>query len=271
VAPRFVTEAEPVTRARSVVLHTAVATAVTYALYLLIARTHRDEITGFASALVSATGAAALIWAYAGLLLGLIVGTKVPRAVVRQRHRLLAWHRHLNLTVIGLMIAHIAAFALGTPGGSWLVALVPQTSQVSKLGYTLGVLSLYGAVVLGPSYYLRRRLGPRVWLVAHQFAALVYALALWHALVLGPHVRSAGPWRVTVWLAQIPLLALLALRLWRPRRPADRMDARLRNPRYGLPRYAVLRVAATTGVVTAGVIVLFVALSAVSPGLRTGR
>ena len=191
-------------RVRSVVLHTAVAAAVTWALYLLIARTHRDEITGFASALVSATGAAALIWSYAGLLLGLVIGTKVPRTIVRQRHRLLTWHRQLNLTVIGLMIAHIMAFTLGAPGGSWLVALVPQTSQVSKLGYTLGVLSLYGAVLLGPSYYLRRRLGARVWLVAHQFAALVYALALWHALALGPHVRAAGPWRIAVWVAQIP-------------------------------------------------------------------
>jgi sulfoxide reductase heme-binding subunit YedZ len=239
--------------------------------YVLIARTHRDEITGFASALVSATGATALAWSYAGLLIGLVVGTKVPRSIVRQRHRLLSWHRRLNLTVIGLMIAHVAAFALGTPGGSWLVALVPQTSQVAKLGYTLGVLSLYGAVVLGPSYYLRRRLGPRVWLVAHQFAALVYALALWHALVLGPHVRAAGPWRAAVWVAQVPLLALFALRLWQPRRPADRVDARLRNPRYGLPRYTALRVAATTGIVTAALVVLFVALSALSPGLPTGR
>jgi hypothetical protein len=147
------------------------------------------------------------------------------------------------------------------------VALVPQTSQVSQLGYTLGVLSLYGAVVLGPSYYLRRRLGPRVWLVAHQFAALVYALALWHALALGPHVRATGPWRTLVWVAQIPLLGLLALRRWQPRRPADRMDARLRNPRYRLARYAVLRIAATTGVVTAGIVVLYVALTAAGPGL----
>lgn len=256
---------------RATVLHTAVAALVTYATYRLIADTHRDEITGFASALVSATGATALAWSYAGLLLGLVVGTKVPKVVVRQRHRFLTWHRQLNLTVIGLMVAHIAAFALGTPGGSWLVALVPQTSQVSTLGYTLGVLSLYGAVVLGPSYYLRRRLGPRVWLVAHQLAALVYAVALWHALLLGPHVRAAGPWRVVVWVAQLPLLGLLALRLWQPRRPGDRFDARLRNPRYARARYAALRIAATTGIVTTAVVVLYVALSAVSPGLPTGR
>ena len=83
--------------------------------------------------------------------------------------------------------------------------------------------------------------------------------------MLGPHVRAAGPWRAVVWVAQVPLLALFALRLWQPRRPADRVDARLRNPRYALPRYAVLRVAATTGIVTAVVVVLFVALSALSP------
>ncbi len=63
-------------RAVAFVLHTAVAAVVTYATYLLVARTHRDEITGFASALVSATGATALAWSYAGLLLGLVVGTQ---------------------------------------------------------------------------------------------------------------------------------------------------------------------------------------------------
>jgi sulfoxide reductase heme-binding subunit YedZ len=253
-------------------LHALVAAAATYLLYLLIAGTGHADIMGSASALVSASGAAALLWSYAGLVIGLLVGTRLPKPLVRNRHRLLAWHRRLNLTVIGLMIAHIAAFAIGTPGGSWLVALVPQTSPVASVGYTVGVLSLYGAVVLGPSYYLRRRLGPRVWLVAHQFAALVYALALWHALALGPNVRSDGPWRVALWVAQIPVIALFAARLWQPRRPADRMDARLRNPRYGQARFAVLRVSATTGVLLAALVILSVALAAVSPGLHaSGR
>jgi hypothetical protein len=250
---------------RSVAVHLLVAALATYA----VDRTLVGDggTAGSGAALVSASGATALAWSYAGLLLGLLVGTRLPRSLVRHRHRMLGWHRRLNLTVIGLMATHVAAFALGTPGASWVVALVPQTSAVSSFGYTLGVLSLYGAVVLGPSYYLRRRLGPHVWLVAHQLAALVYALALWHALALGPHVRVAGPWRVVVWVAQLPLLALFALRLWRPRRPSDRMDARLRSPRYRRPRYAVLRVAATSGVLIAAVVVLFVALSAIGPGL----
>ncbi len=240
----------------------------TYGVYRLIRGDGRADVMGSASALVSATGAIALLWSYAGLLLGLLVGTRLPRTVVRQRHRLLALHRRLNLTVVGLMVAHVAAFAIGTPGGSWLVALVPQASPVASLGYTVGVLSLYGALVLGPTYYLRRRLGPHVWLVAHQFAALVYALALWHALALGPNVRADGPWRVALWLCQLPVLVLFAVRLWQPRRPADRMDARLRNPRYGRRRFVVLRVAASTGVLTSALVVLCVALAAIGPGLH---
>jgi len=219
--------------------------------------------------LISVTGGAALAGSYVGLLVGLLIGTHLPRALVRQRHRLLAVHRWLNLTVIALMVAHLSVFAIGS-GGSWLVALVPGTSGVTSFAFTLGVLSLYGAVLLGPSYYVRRRLGPRLWLVAHQFAALVYALGLWHALELGPHLRASGPWRVSLWVLQLPLLALFALRLWQPRRPADRMDARLRNPRYRLPRYAILRMAATSGIVGAVLVVLYVALSAASPGLTAG-
>lgn len=252
---------------RSVTVHLLVAGVATYAVDRLLVRDGGRVMAGPGAPLVSASGATALGWSYAGLLVGLLVGTHLPKSLVRHRQRLLGWHRRLNLTVIGLMGVHVAAFALGTPGASWVVALVPQASAVSSLGYTLGVLSLYGAIVLGPSYYLRHRLGRHVWLVAHQLAALVYALALWHALALGPHVRAAGPWRSVVWVAQVPLLALFALRLWRPRRPSDRMDARLRSPRYRQPRYAVLRVAATSGVLIAAVVVLFVALSAIGPGL----
>jgi predicted ferric reductase len=254
------------------VRHVLVAAAATAGVDAWIAGSGHAERMGSGVALLSATGVTALLWSYAGLVLGLAVGMRLPRRLLVLRRPSLAWHRRINLTVVGLMLAHITAFALLTPGGSWLVALVPQQAPIDALAYTVGVLSLYGAILLGPSYYLRRRLGPRVWLVAHQFAALVYALALWHALALGPDVRADGPWRSLLWIAQAPLIVLLALRLRRPRRVSDRVDVRLHHPHYAAARYAVLRNAATAGVILAGFIILTVALSAINPGLHaTGR
>ena len=99
--------------------------------------------------------------------------------------------------------------------------------------------------------------------MAHQFAALVYALALWHALVLGPHVQRPA----RAGLGPTALLALLALRRGGPATGSTPGCA----IRVTAGRYAVLRVAATSGIVATAVVVLYVALSAVSPGLPTGR
>src|SRR6478609_4111942 len=73
------------------------------------------------------------------------------------------------------IVALVWVFAVGMPGGSLLVAFVPGISGPQSLGYTLGVLALYLALVLGPTYYLRDLIGRRTWLLAHQLAALSYA------------------------------------------------------------------------------------------------
>ena len=181
---------------------------------------------------------------------------------------ILALHRQLNLVVLALVLMHALLFALGMPGGSLLVAFVPGCSGPQSLGYTLGVLALYLALVLGPSYYLRDRIGRRTWLVAHQLAALSYAVALWHALALGTEIRVEGAARTLTWALQIPLLALIVLRLFRPRRPADQLSATLRRGRYAGRNHARLRSAIAVGLFSSAVLILLMALLAGSEGLR---
>ena len=180
----------------------------------------------------------------------------------------LALHRQLNLVVLALVLLHALVFALGMPGGSLLVAFVPGISGPQSLGYTLGVLALYLALILGPSYYLRNRIGRRTWLLAHQLAALSYAVALWHALALGTEIRIEGVARTLTWALQIPLLILIVLRLFRPRRPADQLSATLRRGRYAGPANARLRAAIALGLFSSAVLILLMALLAGSAGLR---
>jgi predicted ferric reductase len=181
---------------------------------------------------------------------------------------ILALHRQLNLVVLALVLLHALVFAFGMPGGGLLTAFVPGISGPQSLGYSLGVLALYLAVILGPTYYLRDRIGRRTWLLAHQFAALSYAVALWHALALGTEIRIDGLARTLTWALQIPLLVLIGLRLFAPRRPADQLSATLRRGRYTGPANARLRAAITVGLFSAAVLILLMALLAGSAGLR---
>jgi hypothetical protein len=248
--------------------HALLALAVTVGFYRWLGGTGRQGVDGVGIQVLRATGVTALLWCWAGLIVGLLVGIRLPRALLARRHAGIVVHRQLNLAVLALITAHLLSFAVLAPGGSWLVALVPQTAAVGPLGYSAGVVAFYLAVVLGPSYYLRDRIGRRVWLVAHQFAALVYALALWHSLVLGADARVDGLDRTLLWVLQLPLLALFGLRLSRPLRAADDLDGMSRPARFASTRHAVLRTAVVLGVGLAGFGVLYVVLAAMEPGLH---
>ena len=117
--------------------------------------------------------------------------------------------------MLGLVLVHAVATAHDAMGDDWTTAFVPwQSSWTDAVpAYNLGIFALYAAVLLGPTYYLRQLLGVRCWRFLHRFVLVVYVLSVWHTLLLGVDF-SHYPWvRTATWLAQIPLLALLARRL----------------------------------------------------------
>jgi len=262
--------------ALAVVGHALLATVAVAGCLRLIRAPFDDA--NLPTQLVQASGIVALIWAYAGLVVGLLIGIRPVRGrfggqpsrlyARPGRSVILALHRQLNLVVLGLVLLHALVFALGMPRGSLQLAFVPGISGPQALGYSLGVLALYLALILGPSYYLRNRIGRRTWLLAHQLAALSYAVALWHALALGTEIRIEGLARTLTWALQIPLLMLIVLRLFRPRRPADQLSATLRRGRYAGPANARLRAAIALGLFSSAVLILLMALLAGSEGLR---
>ena len=252
--------------------HGVAAACATGAVYWLLGSVRRFGQGTPSVLLLQASGIVALLWAYAGLVLGLAISIRMPNhrggrpRRMAWRPAVVTWHRQLNIAVIALTLLHALTYAVAVPGGSFLVALVPWTAHLEGLGYTLGVLSLYLAVLLGPSYYLRRHLGRRTWLVAHQLAAVSYALGLWHALFLGSDLRLDGPGRSIVWIVQIPLLVLIGLRLRRPLRLSDQLSMTRRAGRFEEPRHVVLRIAVAVGLTLTGLIVLVMTLLALSQG-----
>jgi hypothetical protein len=247
--------------------HVLVAAAAVTAVDLAFVRGARSvDQAGY---LVDASGMVALVWAYGGLVLGLVTGARRFGRFLPPRAVLLTWHRQLNLVVVALMLLHALVWVFGSDAGSLLVAFVPQTADTGALGYSAGVLSLYLAVLLGPTWYLRRRIPRRAWLIVHQFAALSYAFGLWHALVLGGDFRLEGALRTTLWIAQVPLLALFAVRVLLPHRLVERMATFGGAPWPLTRRQRLLRGAVFSGVVVAAVTIATVALFATERGLHT--
>src|SRR3954452_17609352 len=90
-------------------------------------------------------------------------------------------------------------------------------------------------IAFAASWYLRRRLGARVWRYAHRFTPVVFALSTVHALTAG---SDAGTWWLTLVVFALCAAgaALLALR-WTttPARPRPARAASAPEPAAARP------------------------------------
>ncbi|HET6793454.1 MAG TPA: hypothetical protein VFH45_03370 [Acidimicrobiales bacterium] len=203
-------------------------------------------------------GLAALVLSAASVAVGLEAGRRrsLGRAATPALSSL---HRQLSLVSIALVVGHLTVpyTSAVAPYGGWVTALVPFAQPFSwgrgaMVAQSLGILSLYLMVVVGPTYWLLRRLpgggaspgAPlRVWAAVHRLAIAVYGLAVAHAFLLGSDFFAAGPPRVALLAAQIPVTALLARRLDAAGRSAGRA-----LPRVGAAVSAGLAVALAVAV-----------------------
>jgi hypothetical protein len=176
-------------------------------------------------------GIAALLYSYLAVLAGLLYSGRPPRWMRLSRPRVNALHRHLSLSTIGLILAHVLFVAVGGMTSAmtarsinFLTAFVPFTVTWNTWGYASGIFALYLALILGPTYYLRHHLGVRSWRITHRATLSVYALGVWHTLYFDDF-DFHGPYRLALWAAQIPLAGLLLWRLLAARRGAYRNNA----------------------------------------------
>jgi hypothetical protein len=201
---------------------------------------------------LQASGLAALLWAYLGVALGLAESGRTLRWLPLRRRELDRLHRYISLLVIGLIVVHMVATVFDAMGDSLVTVLVPQQESwtAARWAYDLGIFAFYLALLLGPTYYLRRRVGPRGWRFAHRFVVLVYLLSVWHTLIIGADVEHYGWMRPALWLAQVPLLALLCYRLVSP--AARSRGAATTATRYGFALISAAAVIAVVAIVATG-------------------
>ena len=171
-----------------------------------------------------AAGIVAIVLVSASVCLGLTMATRARRrpgmSVVLRK-----LHQYVAVTALVAIVAH-GLFLLADP---WLHpgvkgVLVPFSMSYRPVWTGLGIIAGWSAMVLGLSYWLRKRIGPDRWKTIHRFTLLAWFMALIH--VIGAGTDGKSTWLLLVLLIAVaPVPALLVLRLW----PAK--DARPTAPR----------------------------------------
>lgn len=132
-----------------------------------------------------ASGLVALVMVTVSVFLGLTMASKAMRRPGLSK-KLLAIHEQ---TALAGLVA-IAVHGIALLGDPWLHTGIAGVAVPFALGFRtaftgLGVIGGYLAALLGLSYYVRRRVGAKLWRKAHRATVVVYVLGLTHALGAG--------------------------------------------------------------------------------------
>jgi sulfoxide reductase heme-binding subunit YedZ len=165
----------------------------------------------------------------ASVTLGLFMASGVYRRPGLKRD-LLKVHQHLALAGLSMIGLHGVLLL----GDKWLrpgiggIAL-PFVISYRPLWVGFGIVAGYLAALLGPTYFVRRRIGTRRWRSLHRATIAVYALAVAHSL--GSGTDGASAWfTILVLLSALPIIVLLALR-YRPSRKRSATPRARPSPR----------------------------------------
>jgi len=174
-------------------------------------------------------GIVAFLLITTAVVLGLLMASKTLRRPGLKRD-LVKYHEQValaGLTAIGAHGVLLLGDAWLRPGITGIA--IPFTIAYRPVWTGLGIVAGYLALVLGPSFYLRRRIGPRLWRQIHRVTVLVFALAVAHSL--GSEADGASLWFTTLVVACAALVLLLlvirygrigVIRAGAARRPAGR-------------------------------------------------
>jgi len=163
-----------------------------------------------------AVGWAAFLLSWATILFGVLLPILSRSGQTPFRRTLEQLHRCLSLALIGFILIHALLLLQDRMGDTLVTIFVPWTTQYKpgRLPVTVGICSLYLAILLGASFYFRNTLGVRAWLLLHRYVIpAVYVLALWHTFLYGSDVKVGSPLGIVLWVIQIPILFAFVVRI----------------------------------------------------------
>lgn len=162
-----------------------------------------------------ASGIVALVLISLSVLVGLTMAAKVLRRPGLKR-TVVKLHEHIALAAV----LAIAAHGLALLGDHWLRPGLTGIAVPFELGYKpvftgLGIIGGYLVLVLGPSFYLRRRIGARRWRRLHTLIIGAWILSAIHTLGAGSDAHKVWLQAVVV-VPVVPIVYMLTLRLLGP-------------------------------------------------------
>ena len=224
-----------ITSTKSAWLVTAVGAIALTALYLFIYNLQSHERSAAALGMPSmhmhkmgtfwsfpilqASGLVGLVAAYIAVLLGLQQSRRAVGWLKLDYRSIDQFHRQIALLTLGLVVVHAVATVFDAMGDSWRTvfwfngwANAKTGWPAAVWGYDVGIIAFYTFLLLGPTYYLRRKIRVQNWKYLHRFILIFYIGSIWHAMILGLDMSYYKWVRPLTWLLQIPVLWLVAKR-----------------------------------------------------------
>lgn len=156
-----------------------------------------------------AAGTTALVLASATVGIGLTMGGKLIKhgaADRRTAHEILSLSTMVAIAVHGLALLGDTYYPF-----TLLNVTIPFFAPYKNFYTSLGIVAGWGMIVLGASYYARRRIGQARWRTIHRFTAVAWMLGLVHAFAEG--TDAGKPWFIAlIALTATPALGLLVFR-----------------------------------------------------------
>jgi sulfoxide reductase heme-binding subunit YedZ len=157
-----------------------------------------------------AAGTAALLFSSMAVGLGLAMSMKLVR---RRALDLRVAHEALALgTMLALVVHVVSLLGDGFLAPSVADLTIPFVSGYREPWMSIGIVSGWAILLLGLSFYARKRIGAARWRKLHRLTSVAWLLAVAHAL--GEGTDAGVIWFVvSVGVVGLPVLALLVLRV----------------------------------------------------------
>ncbi len=158
---------------------------------------------------------AAGLSAYVMLCVNVALGLALSRPLLGRfavKWRVFDLHQFTGLLLVALLGLHVLAL-LGDRyiGFTLPQLLVPFLSSYRPVEIALGVLAFYLTLVVTFTFYIRQRIGQRVWRLIHYGSFGVFALSLLHGILSGTDTGTV--WALVIYAGSA--LAIGWLTWWR--------------------------------------------------------
>jgi sulfoxide reductase heme-binding subunit YedZ len=175
-----------------------------------------------------AAGTTAMLLSSVTVGFGLVMAGKLVKGNAADRRSI---HEILSLaTMLAIAVHALALIGDKYLHPSLLDVTVPFLSSYKTLPTSIGIVAGWGMIVLGLSYYLRRRIGNARWKGIHRFTLLVWLGGLVHTFTEG--TDAGRPWFIAlILLTAAAPAALLVIRIARRRSRWVAVAPRGRAPR----------------------------------------